>query len=184
MPHGKGNIVKRYMTTAEVGEVVRAPAETVRYWRYIGKGPKSMKLGRRVLYATEDVEAWLADEMRPAKGTTTAAQGAAMTEHLPECFLPDSDANKTIAICICDRLRAAEQRAYDDRKVYSEAEVDAYQTRYYEQGQRDGWHAACEAAEDELDGMTRQAGRDWIDCGDAKRVIAGLRASGPTEEER
>ena len=49
----------RYMTTAEVAETVRTPVETVRYWRHINKGPKSFKVGRRVLYAIEDVEAWL-----------------------------------------------------------------------------------------------------------------------------
>ncbi|MDP1876895.1 MAG: helix-turn-helix domain-containing protein [Actinomycetota bacterium] len=49
----------KYMTTAEVAEVSRAPIETVRYWRHIGKGPKSFKVGRRVLYAVDDVEAWL-----------------------------------------------------------------------------------------------------------------------------
>lgn len=49
----------RYMTTAEVADVVRAPVETVRFWRHVGKGPKSFKVGRRVLYAVEDVEVWL-----------------------------------------------------------------------------------------------------------------------------
>lgn len=49
----------RYMTTAEVAETARAPVETVRYWRHIGKGPRSFKVGRRVLYAVEDVEAWI-----------------------------------------------------------------------------------------------------------------------------
>ena len=51
----------RFLTTAEVAELVRAPAETVRYWRHVGKGPRSFKVpgGRRVLYAVEDVEAWL-----------------------------------------------------------------------------------------------------------------------------
>jgi hypothetical protein len=47
------------LVTAEVAELVRAPIETVRYWRHIGKGPKSFKVGRRVLYAIEDVEAWI-----------------------------------------------------------------------------------------------------------------------------
>lgn len=37
----------------------RTSPETVRYWRHIGKGPASFKLGRKVLYATEDVEAWI-----------------------------------------------------------------------------------------------------------------------------
>jgi excisionase family DNA binding protein len=49
-----------YLTTDEVSEVLRTPAETVRYWRHIGKGPQSFKLGRRVLYAREDVEAFIA----------------------------------------------------------------------------------------------------------------------------
>ena len=51
----------KYLVTAEVAELVRAPIETVRYWRHCpGKGPKSFKIGRRVLYAVEDVEAWIA----------------------------------------------------------------------------------------------------------------------------
>jgi DNA-binding transcriptional MerR regulator len=49
----------RFMTTAELADTARTPVETVRYWRHIGKGPKSFKVGRRVLYAVEDVEAWL-----------------------------------------------------------------------------------------------------------------------------
>jgi excisionase family DNA binding protein len=53
--------VNEYMTTAEVADLLRVPAETVRYWRYIGKGPKSFRVGgRRVLYAREDVEAFVA----------------------------------------------------------------------------------------------------------------------------
>lgn len=49
-----------YMTTAEVAETLRTSAETVRYWRHVGKGPKSFKVGRRVLYAAEDVEQFIA----------------------------------------------------------------------------------------------------------------------------
>ena len=48
------------LITAEVAELVRAPIETVRYWQHVGKGPKSFKVGRRVLYAIEDVDAWIA----------------------------------------------------------------------------------------------------------------------------
>lgn len=57
------------MTTAEVAELVHAPVETVRYWRHIGKGPKSFKVGRRVLYDASDVAAWL----EPARSTGDAA---------------------------------------------------------------------------------------------------------------
>lgn len=48
-----------YKTTDEVAELCRTSPETVRWWRHVGKGPASFKLGRRVLYATEDVEAWI-----------------------------------------------------------------------------------------------------------------------------
>lgn len=48
-----------YMITVEVAELARTSAETVRYWRHVGKGPKSFKVGRRVLYDRADVEAWL-----------------------------------------------------------------------------------------------------------------------------
>lgn len=48
-----------YMTTEEVAEISRKPSETIRYYRHIGKGPKSFKLGRRVLYSRDDVLAWI-----------------------------------------------------------------------------------------------------------------------------
>lgn len=51
--------MQEYMTSAELGALCRAPVETVRYWRHIGKGPRSFKVGRRVLYDKRDVEAWL-----------------------------------------------------------------------------------------------------------------------------
>lgn len=35
------------MTTEEVGQLLRTPTETVRYWRHIGKGPQSFKVGRQ-----------------------------------------------------------------------------------------------------------------------------------------
>jgi len=56
----EGTEMPKNLITAEVAELVRAPIETVRYWRHVGKGPKSFKVGRRVLYAIEDVDAWIA----------------------------------------------------------------------------------------------------------------------------
>ena len=49
----------KYLTLSEVAEMLRMPVESVRYWRHIGKGPASFKLGRRVLYAVEDVETFV-----------------------------------------------------------------------------------------------------------------------------
>ncbi|GAA3785529.1 helix-turn-helix transcriptional regulator [Micromonospora maritima] len=50
-----------YLTTEEVARVTRTSPSTVRYWRHIGKGPRGVKRGRRVLYPASAVAAWLAD---------------------------------------------------------------------------------------------------------------------------
>jgi hypothetical protein len=49
-----------YLTTEELAGVCRTAPATVRYWRHIGKGPKGFKVGRRVLYAREDVAEFIA----------------------------------------------------------------------------------------------------------------------------
>lgn len=67
----EGNAVTDFMTTAEVAELLRVPAETVRYWRHVGgKGPRSFKIpgGRRVLYAREDVDAFIAEARAAGQG--------------------------------------------------------------------------------------------------------------------
>jgi predicted DNA-binding transcriptional regulator AlpA len=56
----------RYLTSVEVAELCRTSPESVRFWRHTGKGPKSFKLGRRVLYDVEDVEAWIAEARNAA----------------------------------------------------------------------------------------------------------------------
>lgn len=54
--------MERYLTTEEVAEVARTAASTVRYWRHVGKGPRGIKRGRRVLYPESAVTAWLQGE--------------------------------------------------------------------------------------------------------------------------
>jgi excisionase family DNA binding protein len=51
--------LSQFMTVDEVADLCRTTPETVRYWRYAGSGPRSFKVGRRVLFAVEDVEKWL-----------------------------------------------------------------------------------------------------------------------------
>lgn len=44
----------------EVAEMTGIPEATLRFWRHEGHtGPKSAKLGRRVVYREEDVLAWI-----------------------------------------------------------------------------------------------------------------------------
>jgi hypothetical protein len=51
----------QYLTTEEVADLLRTSPETVRYWRHVGKGPRSFKVAKRVLYAVTDVEQFIAD---------------------------------------------------------------------------------------------------------------------------
>jgi excisionase family DNA binding protein len=55
------------LTTAEVAALLRSPVSTVRYWRHVGLGPASVRVGRRVLYRRSDVTDWLR-ELRVAQG--------------------------------------------------------------------------------------------------------------------
>lgn len=59
-------MTEKNLTTGEVAEIFRTSPETVRYWRHIGKGPRSFKVGRRVLYRQSDVQAWAQAAMEAA----------------------------------------------------------------------------------------------------------------------
>lgn len=60
------------LTTQEVAEIFRTSPETVRFWRHVGRGPKSFKVGRRVLYAREDVEAFQREAREASVGERVA----------------------------------------------------------------------------------------------------------------
>jgi predicted DNA-binding transcriptional regulator AlpA len=53
--------VNRYLTTEEVAELCRTTPGTVRWWRHVNRGPRSFRLGKRVLYDVADVEAFIAE---------------------------------------------------------------------------------------------------------------------------
>lgn len=54
--------MEKYLTTEEVAEIARTSPSTVRYWRHIGKGPRGVKRGRRVLYPESGVTEWMTAE--------------------------------------------------------------------------------------------------------------------------
>jgi hypothetical protein len=66
----------RLLTQAEVAERIRRPLATMRYWRYVGVGPKGTNIAGRVLYRESDVEAWLADQFAKAEGDSPDAGAA------------------------------------------------------------------------------------------------------------
>jgi predicted DNA-binding transcriptional regulator AlpA len=58
------------MLMPEVAEDTRLSLDTLRYLRHTGTGPPSFKLGRRVVYRREAVQAWVSQ--REAEGTSKA----------------------------------------------------------------------------------------------------------------
>lgn len=49
------------LTIGEVADIVRVPVATLRYWRHLGDGPHSFRVGRAVRYWRSEVLAWLHD---------------------------------------------------------------------------------------------------------------------------
>ena len=49
----------RLLTITEAADCLRTPVATLRYWRHRDIGPRSFRLGRRVLYRREDLSAWI-----------------------------------------------------------------------------------------------------------------------------
>ncbi|HVD79981.1 MAG TPA: helix-turn-helix domain-containing protein [Propionibacteriaceae bacterium] len=50
------------LTIQEVADLVRVPVATLRYWRHLGTGPRSFRIGRSVRYWRTEVFAWLDDQ--------------------------------------------------------------------------------------------------------------------------
>ena len=50
------------LTITEAAELLRAPVATLRYWRHLGTGPRNFRLGRRVLYRRDDLQAWVEEQ--------------------------------------------------------------------------------------------------------------------------
>lgn len=52
--------MEKLLTLAEVAALLRRPEATLRYWRAMGdRGPRSIKVGRSVLYSEADVQAYI-----------------------------------------------------------------------------------------------------------------------------
>lgn len=46
----------------EAAALLRTPVATLRYWRYLGTGPHSFRVGRAVRYWRSDVQGWLQEQ--------------------------------------------------------------------------------------------------------------------------
>ncbi len=50
------------LTLQEACTYLRVPEGTLRYWRHLGTGPRSFKLGRHVRYWKTDLLLWLTEQ--------------------------------------------------------------------------------------------------------------------------
>jgi excisionase family DNA binding protein len=58
------------LTLQEACAYLRIPEGTLRYWRHLGAGPRSFKIGRHVRYWRADLVLWLTEQAdRPQDGS-------------------------------------------------------------------------------------------------------------------
>lgn len=62
------------LTIDEVAAIVRAPVATMRYWRHLGVGPRSFRLGRRVVYRADDLHAWISAQAIASESTAATSK--------------------------------------------------------------------------------------------------------------
>jgi len=62
------------LTISEVAAIVRAPIATLRYWRHLGTGPRSFRLGRRIVYRAGDLRAWINTQADATNAGTAATE--------------------------------------------------------------------------------------------------------------
>jgi len=61
--------MERTLTIDEVSEEYGIPVRTLRWYRSVGRGPVSFKLGRRVRYRKSDVDDWVNAQYDATKAT-------------------------------------------------------------------------------------------------------------------
>ena len=54
----------RHLTQIQLADRWRMSERTLERWRWLGQGPRFMKLGGRVAYRVQDVEAFEAEQLR------------------------------------------------------------------------------------------------------------------------
>jgi predicted DNA-binding transcriptional regulator AlpA len=64
------------LTLQEVSDLVRVPVATLRYWRHLGSGPSSFRIGRSVRYWRTEVFLWLDGQSAAAHAACQDTAGA------------------------------------------------------------------------------------------------------------
>jgi hypothetical protein len=65
--------VVRHLTQVQLADRWQISERTLERWRWLGQGPRFLKLGGRVVYRVEDVERYEAEQLRSHTGSGTSA---------------------------------------------------------------------------------------------------------------
>lgn len=60
--HPAGEAADKLLTLSQVAERYNIHENSLRYWRAQGIGPKSARIGRRVMYRAGEVERWINEQ--------------------------------------------------------------------------------------------------------------------------
>ena len=70
----KPDSVVRHLTQGQLADRWKISPRTFERWRWVGEGPRFLKLGGRVVYSVEDVEVYEAEQLRDSTtGSSTSA---------------------------------------------------------------------------------------------------------------
>ena len=53
----------RFLSPAELADVLGVPVQTLYQWRYLGTGPRGFKAGRHLRYDPVEVRRWINDRL-------------------------------------------------------------------------------------------------------------------------
>lgn len=57
---------EEYLRIEDVVLELKRPVDTVRYWRKTGRGPRFVRIGRRLVCRRSDLDAWLEQQFTEA----------------------------------------------------------------------------------------------------------------------
>jgi hypothetical protein len=63
-------VIVRHLNQTELSRRWNLSARTLERWRWLGQGPQFLKIGGRVVYRLEDIEAFEAEQVRTASAST------------------------------------------------------------------------------------------------------------------
>ena len=62
--------METYLTPEQLAKMIGLSVKTLNKWRWEGKGPHFLKLGRRVVYRLSDIDIYLQAQMRRSTSDT------------------------------------------------------------------------------------------------------------------